>query len=221
LSKYRSPRAARYILASAIEKDNSGISVRVLGGLPTPEEQYPVITHLTNIGLPAVKVMFENCKRGNVTEEHLAVYAWVIRKVDGEEVGRYRIEMELKAARKPIHRGNLQNLLKMYDGKGSFFRRFKLIENPQTSKPSEDPSSTTKPADAQEKHETRRETQISKPISREKPEDERQTGKESHVSGPREEVAEVSEPWIVQGLTIAVVVLAGLVVFLLLRRKRS
>jgi hypothetical protein len=118
----------------------------VLGGLPTPEEQYPVITHLTNIGLPAVKVMFENCKRGNVTEEHLAVYAWVIRKVDGEEVGRYRIEMELKAARKPIHRGNLQNLLKMYDGKGSFFRRFKLIENPQTSKPSEDPSSTTKPA---------------------------------------------------------------------------
>jgi hypothetical protein len=167
---------------------------------------FPCASALIKIGKPATEAILKKCEK-EIKDKNLILYAWVISHVEGDELGKYRIELELKKTTDPQKKKNLEQLLKVYKTKKQFFS---LDKSPPAGKPRD------------QKKEQRRENN-SEDVRKEQPEPgQSEPQQKTEIVKPRakEEAPQAQErtDWPVPVLSIAVVVLAGIVVFLLLRR---
>ncbi len=169
---------------------------------------FPSARALINIGIPAIEAIFSKCQ-GPVEDKNLILYAWVISHIDGDEVGKYRIELEMKKPRTSEEkRKNLEKLFEVYKTKKEYFPLDEfLTENRQTGSGKEQ----VRDNNSEDVRKEQPEPGQSKP----------QQKTEIVKPGPKEEAPQAQErtDWLVSVLCIAVVVLAGAVIFLLLRRR--
>jgi hypothetical protein len=175
------------------------------GAPKLPIDYFPCVQALIKIGLPATKAIFEKCEN-KIEDKNLILYAWVISYVDGDEVGKYRIELELKKTKDPTKKRNLEQLLKVYKTKKTSFPLDDFgprQDNKKKKQPKESASQDVRKEEP-ESNQPQQKGEIAKPTA-------------------NEEALQAQErtDWPVPALSIAVVVLAGLVVFLLLRGKRA
>ena len=112
LGEYRALQAVEF-LVDHIDLKGTGATLEL-----TPLVSYPVVGALVEIGNPARDRILEKLSppmsdATEIPERKLHLYSYVIRRIDGDEVGLYRLQLAEKQAT-GTHKINLLNLIDIY-----------------------------------------------------------------------------------------------------------
>lgn len=122
LGDYRAAEAANFLVRCiSLEGEGSRFSDSVLG-------IYPSVRALVQIGQPSINAIFfrlspiEHLVDTNpLNERDFHLFAYVIRQIDGDEVGLFRLQLALKNATPEKQKGNFNNLIEIYKRKEDEF----------------------------------------------------------------------------------------------------
>lgn len=121
LGEYRAIEAVPFLVK------NVNYRVLALGQIDDGLSRYPCARALRKIGAAAYPVIWRRFREPIKDEEDIALFAQIVRLVDGEEIGQARIELARKDAENigppdgPVMRKNLDRLLEHYKTKKKGF----------------------------------------------------------------------------------------------------
>jgi hypothetical protein len=115
LGVYRAGEAVNFLV------NNVALQVPTVSTDIVPFIDYPCVQALIEIGSPSTAGIFHRLSPiarlvdpNPLKESDLHLFAYIIREIDGHEVGLFRLERELNGAKRTKQKENLPNLIEIY-----------------------------------------------------------------------------------------------------------
>ena len=134
LGKYRSREAVKF-LVDHVSLRTHGLSLSLMRF-----DGFPAVRALIQIGNPSVQEILRRMKptyqdEAEYPERDLHLFAYIIREVDGHEVGLFRLQLAAKDAT-GTHKLNLLNLIDIYQKRESELQIRQIMEAETEARPS-------------------------------------------------------------------------------------